>query len=76
MITSHDTKGTMCVWENTLLDVLDPGAISSNWCLMFSFTRNSARVASDTLPIIDDEAVSHNVEDSKFIIELNSPVWS
>jgi hypothetical protein len=59
MIASHDAEGAMRVGERALLDILYPRAVDANRRVVLCFAGNGARVATDTLAIVDDEAVAH-----------------
>jgi hypothetical protein len=61
MIASHDGEQSSRIWERSLLDVLHPRAINADRHFVLGLACNRARMASDTLPVVDDEAEVHKV---------------
>lgn len=61
MITAHHAEQSSRVGERSLLDVLYPGAIYADRYFVLGFARNRARMAADTLAVIDDEAEVHKL---------------
>jgi len=59
VVAPHHAESTMRVGETSLLDVLDPGAVDANRCVVLGLASHSAGMTADTLSIIDDECVVH-----------------
>jgi hypothetical protein len=59
MIASHDREQSSRIGERSLLDVLHPCAINADRHFVLCLACNRARMASDTLPVVDDEAEVH-----------------
>jgi hypothetical protein len=69
MITAGDLKMSASVGVKACLYIFDPGAIHAQGYFVFALASSGAGVATDTLAIVDDEAVIH-----KFLLQnfLNS----
>jgi hypothetical protein len=60
MVAAGDLKVTPGVREAALLDILHPGAIDAQGDVVLSLAGDRAGVATDTLAVVDDEAVVHS----------------
>jgi hypothetical protein len=61
MITAGNLKMSAGVGVNACLYILDPGAIHAQGYFVFALAGSGAGVATNTLAIIDNEAVVHKV---------------
>jgi hypothetical protein len=61
MVTAGNLEMAAAIGENARLHVLDPGAINAQRHFVFALTSRGAGVATNTLAIIDDEAVVHKI---------------
>jgi hypothetical protein len=59
VIAAQDCEVPARVREGALLDVLYPGAEDAERHLVLGLARDGARVASDALRLVEDEAVAH-----------------
>jgi len=59
VVAPHHREQSPCVGKGSLFDVFDPSAVYANWNLMLGLARHGARMAADTLPVIDYEAKIH-----------------
>jgi hypothetical protein len=59
MITAGNLKMPASVGVNACLYILDPGAVHAQGYFVFALAGSGAGVATDTLAIVDDEAVIH-----------------
>jgi hypothetical protein len=66
VIASHDGEQSSRIGERSLLDVLHPRAIHADRHFVLGLTCNRARMASDTLPVVDDEAEVHKSRLERF----------
>jgi hypothetical protein len=66
MITAGNLKMAPGIRVNACLNVLNPGAIHTQGHFVFALAGSRTGVATDTLAIVDDEAVIH-----KFLLPLN-----
>jgi hypothetical protein len=61
VVTAGDLKVAACIRVGACFDILNPGAIYTERYLIFTFTGCRTGVATNTLAIIDNEAVVHKV---------------
>src|SRR5258708_38761412 len=59
VVTSHDAEVASRFRILTLFDVLDPGAKAADRHLVLCLTGHRAGMTSDTLPLVEHEAVTH-----------------
>jgi hypothetical protein len=59
MVAPRDLKNSPRVGEHALFNVLHPRPVHSHWDLVFRLASYRARVAPDTLAIVDYKAVFH-----------------
>jgi hypothetical protein len=62
MITPHHREQSSRIGKRALLDIFDPGAIHADRDLVLGLACDGARVASDTLSVVDDKAEVHKDE--------------
>ena len=61
VVTARDLEVAACVGVDACFYVLNPGAINTQGYLIFTFAGCGTGVATNTLAIIDNEAVVHKV---------------
>ena len=59
MIAARDLKNPASVGKFAFLNVLDPGAVHTEWDEVLGFACDRAGVTANALAIIDDESVFH-----------------
>lgn len=60
MIAACNLKHPARVRKRTFLHILDPGAVHAQRYMVFGLAGHGAGMATDALPVIDDEAVLHS----------------
>lgn len=59
MIATHDREVASNRRKCAFFDILDPGPIDPNRDFVLCLACNRARMATDTLSVVDDETISH-----------------
>jgi hypothetical protein len=59
VVTSRNLEMTARVGIDARIHILYPGTIHTEWYLVFTFAGSRTCVTTDTLAIVDDEAVIH-----------------
>ena len=59
MVAAGDLKMAPVVGKDACFYIFDPGAINTQGHFIFAFTGGRTGVATNTLAIVDDEAVIH-----------------
>lgn len=61
VIAAHHAEQPSRIGKLALLDVFDPSAVHADRHLVLGLTCHGARVAADTLSVVDDKAVVHGL---------------
>ena len=60
MITAEHGKESFGVRIIALFDILDPGAVGTDWDIVFGFTGDCTSVTADTFAVVNQEADFHS----------------